>query len=271
MRLKNVPGSQEAIEASSWVVTEPDAWKGRWQDIFPMGEMTESTHEQIGESAHEETGENTYEETGESTHEETGERIHEESENSAHERAAESSRVRMPLHIEIGMGKGSFLIGMAKAHPGVRYLGIEKYSSVLLRAMQKQEEERLPNLCLVRMDAQFITDSFETGEIDRIYLNFSDPWPKDRHAERRLTSGTFLSRYDRILKPGGLLEFKTDNAGLFEWSLESIEGHGWKISSVTRDLHRSSMAEGNIMTEYEEKFSSRGVPICKLIAEKPEI
>jgi tRNA (guanine-N7-)-methyltransferase len=180
----------------------------------------------------------------------------------------ERFRAVQPLHIEIGMGKGSFLTGMAQAHPEVNYLGIEKYSSVLVRAVQKQEALQLPNLCLVRMDAQYIVDCFEPGEVERIYLNFSDPWPKDRHAERRLTSETFLRRYDRILREGGLLEFKTDNMDLFDFSLESVRDHGWEILAVTRDLHHSDMAEGNIMTEYEAKFAARGQKIAKLVARR---
>lgn len=173
---------------------------------------------------------------------------------------------KQPLHVEIGMGKGKFLMQMAALHPENNYLGIEKYSSVLVRAVQKQEEYRLPNLLLIRMDAEEITDVFERGEIDRIYLNFSDPWPKDRHAKRRLTSDRFLARYDIVLKPEGTIAFKTDNTALFDYSLESIAANGWKLLAVTRDLVHSEMAEGNVMTEYEERFVKMGTPICKLIA-----
>ncbi len=173
-----------------------------------------------------------------------------------------------PVHIEIGMGKGKFLTGMAMAHPDVNYIGIEKYSSVLLRAVQKQEELRLPNLRLIRMDAEEITEVFAPGEVDRIYLNFSDPWPKDRHAKRRLTSGTFLARYQKILTRTGRLEFKTDNRSLFEFSLESVEENGWRLIASTNDLHHSELKEGNIMTEYEERFSAMGNPIYKLIADQ---
>ena len=173
-----------------------------------------------------------------------------------------------PVHIEIGMGKGKFLTGMAMAHPDVNYIGIEKYSSVLLRAVQKQEELRLPNLRLIRMDAEEITEGFAPGEVDRIYLNFSDPWPKDRHAKRRLTSGTFLARYQKILTRTGRLEFKTDNRSLFEFSLESVEENGWRLIASTNDLHHSELKEGNIMTEYEERFSAMGNPIYKLIADQ---
>jgi tRNA (guanine-N7-)-methyltransferase len=173
-----------------------------------------------------------------------------------------------PVHIEIGMGKGKFLTGMAMAHPDVNYIGIEKYSSVLLRAVQKQEELRLPNLRLIRMDAEEITEVFAPGEVDRIYLNFSDPWPKDRHAKRRLTSGTFLARYQKILTRTGRLEFKTDNRSLFEFSLESVAESGWRLIASTNDLHHSELKEGNIMTEYEERFSAMGNPIYKLIADQ---
>lgn len=171
-----------------------------------------------------------------------------------------------PLHIEIGMGKGRFLMDMARLHPDVNYIGIEKYSSVLLRAIQKMEEEELPNLRFIRMDAEEITDVFAEGEVDRIYLNFSDPWPKDRHAKRRLPSRQFLARYDQILKKDGRLEFKTDNRPLFDFALEELEPAGWKAEETTFDLHSDArLMEGNVMTEYEERFSSAGNPICKYI------
>ena len=172
----------------------------------------------------------------------------------------------MPLHIEIGMGKGQFIYQMAKLHPEIQYIGIEKYSSVLLRAIQKMEAQALPNLKFIRMDAEEITEVFGEGEVDRIYLNFSDPWPKDRHAKRRLPSRQFLERYDKILKQGGELEFKTDNKGLFEFALEELEPAGWRAAAVSFDLHQDEkMSRGNIMTEYEEKFSAMGNPIYKYI------
>ncbi|WP_434310377.1 tRNA (guanosine(46)-N7)-methyltransferase TrmB [Hominifimenecus sp. rT4P-3] len=173
-----------------------------------------------------------------------------------------------PVHIEIGMGKGKFLTGMAAAHPDINYIGIEKYSSVLLRAVQKQEELRLPNLRLIRMDAEALPEVFDRNEVARIYLNFSDPWPKDRHAKRRLTSGAFLARYHEVLTRIGRLEFKTDNRSLFEFSLESIVENGWRILENTSDLHHSELNDGNIMTEYEERFSALGNPIYKLIADQ---
>ena len=171
-----------------------------------------------------------------------------------------------PIHIEVGMGKGQFLHGMAKENPDINYLGMERYSTVLLRAIQKMETEELPNLYFLCEDAKNITDIFEKDEVDRIYLNFSDPWPKDRHAKRRLPSRQFLERFDKILKPEGKLEFKTDNKGLFEFALEELEPAGWKAEAVTYDLHHDEeMVKGNIMTEYEEKFSSMGNPIYKYI------
>ena len=174
-----------------------------------------------------------------------------------------------PLHIEIGMGKGRFLMDMAKLHPEVNYVGIEKYSSVLLRAIQKMEEEELPNVRFIRMDAEEITNVFGRGEVERIYLNFSDPWPKARHAKRRLTSREFLARYDQILVQDGKVEFKTDNKELFEFSLEEVEEAGWNLEASTFDLHHNEeMVQGNVMTEYEKKFSDMGNPICKLIADR---
>lgn len=173
-----------------------------------------------------------------------------------------------PVYVEIGMGKGRFLMDMARLYPEINFIGIEKYSSVLLRAVQKLEEEELPNVRLIRMDAEDLENVFAQGELDRIYLNFSDPWPKDRHAKRRLTSDRFLAVYDKILQPDGIIEFKTDNQDLFRYSLESIPEAGWQVTSHTFDLHHSDMAEGNVMTEYETKFSAEGKPICKLTARR---
>ena len=171
-----------------------------------------------------------------------------------------------PLFVEIGMGKGRFLMDMARLHPEVNFVGIEKYSSVLLRAIQKMEEDPLANVKFIRMDAEEIGEVFAPGEVDRIYLNFSDPWPKDRHAKRRLESRQFLARYDRILKKDGRIEFKTDNRELFAFALEELEAAGWSADAVTWDLHRDPVLnEGNVMTEYEERFSALGNPICKYI------
>jgi len=171
-----------------------------------------------------------------------------------------------PIQVEIGMGKGKFIHTMAKEHPEINYIGIEKYSSVLLRAIQKMEQEELPNLKFLRMDAEEITKVFAPGEVDRIYLNFSDPWPKERHAKRRLPSREFLARYHVILKQSGRLEFKTDNRELFDFALGELSPAGWCAESITYDLHSDeNLMQGNIMTEYEEKFSSLGNPICKYV------
>ena len=171
-----------------------------------------------------------------------------------------------PIHIEIGMGKGKFIMQLAAENPEVNYVGIEKYSSVLLRAIQKMEVSRLKNLVFIRMDAEYITDVFGPDEVERIYLNFSDPWPKDRHARRRLMSGSFLERYTHILKKEGVIEFKTDNRVLFDYALEEAPQAGWEILKMTYDLHNDEeMMKGNIMTEYEERFSKMGNPICKYV------
>lgn len=171
-----------------------------------------------------------------------------------------------PIRVEIGMGKGQFIHTLAKLNPDINYVGVEKYSTVLLRAVQKMEQEELPNLVFLRMDAEDVDKVFGEGEVDKIYLNFSDPWPKDRHAKRRLPSGAFLARYDKILKKDGRLEFKTDNRDLFDFAVEELEPAGWKADVITYDLHADEkLMEGNVMTEYEEKFSSMGNPICKYI------
>ncbi len=212
MRLRNVPGSREAIAGSPLAMNEPEKFKGRWNEVF---------------------GNNN------------------------------------PVRIEIGMGKGKFITELAQQNPDINYVGIEKYSSVLIRAIEKCEELEVPNLRFIRMEAEYICDVFERGEVDRIYLNFSDPWPKDRHAKRRLTSKQFFERYDVILKKEGVVEFKTDNDLLFEFSLEQVPEAGWKIVSQTWDLHHDEkLVKGNVMTEYESKFSAMGNPIHKLIAER---
>lgn len=210
MRLRNIPGSREAIAASGWCIQEPEKAKGGWNHIFG------NEH---------------------------------------------------PIHIEIGMGKGQFLMQLAKENPQINYIGIEKYSSVLLRALQKLEEDPLENVRFIRMDAEELCQVFGRGEVSRIYLNFSDPWPKDRHAKRRLTSRQFFDRYHEILAADGRVEFKTDNTALFDFSLEEVMAAGWRLDGFTRDLHQDPlMREGNIMTEYEERFSALGNPIHKLMA-----
>lgn len=211
MRLRNVVGSRETIEASPFVIQCPKEWKNRWK-------------EQFGNTN--------------------------------------------PLHIEIGMGKGRFIMDMAKLHPDINYIGIEKYSSVLIRGIQKMEAEEQPlsNLYFIRMDAEEITEVFGAGEVDKIYLNFSDPWPKDRHAKRRLPSREFLNRYREILSKEGNLEFKTDNQDLFTFALKELDPAGWQLDQVTYDLHHDEkMMKDNVMTEYEERFSSKGNLIYKYI------
>lgn len=171
-----------------------------------------------------------------------------------------------PIHIEIGTGKGRFIIQMAQHNPNINYIGIEKYSSVLLRALEKRNEVELANLFFIRFDAVYLTDIFAADEIDKIYLNFSDPWPKDRHAKRRLSSKEFLKRYEQCMKKEGEVIFKTDNRPLFDFSLEEVKLAGWELKEVTFDLHNSEYIAGNIMTEYEEKFVAEGVPINRLVA-----
>ena len=171
-----------------------------------------------------------------------------------------------PIHIEIGMGKGDFILGMSKMYPNINFIGIEMYDSVIVKAVKKVEEEQPKNLRLIRMDARLIEDVF-SKEVDLIYLNFSDPWPKNRNAKRRLTHERFLSRYENIFKNKKTIYMKTDNVDLFTFSIESLSCFGYKLKNVTLDLHNSDF-EGNIMTEYEKKFSSKGVKINRLEAYK---
>lgn len=211
MRLRNIPGAGDVIDASPYVIHEPKSQKGAYKEIFG------NDH---------------------------------------------------PIHVEIGMGKGKFIVQMAKLHPEINYIGMERYSSVLLRALQKLDalEEVPQNLRFMCVDAKELTEFFEKEEIDRIYLNFSDPWPKDRHAKRRLPSKEFLALYDQVLKKEGTLEFKTDNRGLFDFAVNELPLAGWKALEITYDLHADErLNAGNVMTEYEEKFSSKGNPICKYI------
>ncbi|MBU8879782.1 tRNA (guanosine(46)-N7)-methyltransferase TrmB [Bacillus sp. FJAT-29790] len=164
---------------------------------------------------------------------------------------------KQPLHIEIGTGKGRFITGMAKANPDINYIGIELAESVIVTALDLVIEAELSNVKLMNVNANDLRDFFDGGEVDRVYLNFSDPWPKTRHAKRRLTYKSFLSVYEDILVENGEIHFKTDNQGLFESSLMSFSEYGVLLKYVSLDLHNSDF-EGNIMTEYEEKFSKKG-------------
>lgn len=212
MRLRHIPGAEEQIAESPYVIQDPQALRGRWWEIF-------GNHN--------------------------------------------------PIQIEVGMGKGKFLMELAARNPGINYVGIEMYSSVLLKALQKRSQAKeLTNIWFLRIDARNLAEVFGLGEVDKIYLNFSDPWPKDRHAKRRLTSPGFMAVYDRILSDNGVVEFKTDNRELFDYSMEAIPQAGWRIRMHTFDLHHSPYAEGNVMTEYEARFSAEGKPICKLAADR---
>ncbi|MCR5202112.1 MAG: tRNA (guanosine(46)-N7)-methyltransferase TrmB [Lachnospiraceae bacterium] len=237
MRLKNVKGSQEKIEAHVNTIQADDVsgknYKGRWKELFNNDN---------------------------------------------------------PIHIEIGMGKGKFLMDMAEKYPDINFVGIEKFSSVLVRAIEKLEERKSPsensdkncetksdnteacdqvkpfkNIIFLRMDAENILDFFEENEIDKIYLNFSDPWPKVRHAKRRLTSTTFLPKYKIILKPNGLLQFKTDNKDLFDFSVKEVKKFGLKMEELDYDIHKDGPMQDNVMTEYEEKFYNLGNPIMRMV------
>ena len=169
-----------------------------------------------------------------------------------------------PIHIEIGMGKGQFLTQLALRNPDINYIGIEKFSSVLLRASEKLETIELKNVRIINVDALMLNDYFSENEVSRIYLNFSDPWPKNAQAKRRLTSNRFLPIYQNILVNDGEIHFKTDNRLLFEFSLESLNNYGLLLSNISLDLHKSDYPD-NIMTEYEERFSKFG-PIYRLEA-----
>ncbi|GAE34193.1 tRNA (guanine46-N7-)-methyltransferase [Halalkalibacter akibai JCM 9157] len=167
-----------------------------------------------------------------------------------------------PIHVEVGTGKGQFLMGMGMLHPEVNYIGIEKYDSVIITALERAIESEQPNVKFLNEDVTNILDYFDQGEVDRLFINFTDPWPKNKHEKRRLTYKGFLDLYKQILKPTGEIHFKTDNQGLFEYSLESLSGYGMSLHNVSLDLHKSDI-EGNVMTEYEEKFSQKGMRIYR--------
>lgn len=176
--------------------------------------------------------------------------------------------VNAPLYLEIGMGKGRFIIEMAKKHPENNYLGLELQTTVAAMALKKllQEQTALPNLQLICGNGNQLTDFFAADEIAGIFLNFSDPWPKKKQAKRRLTYRTFLQQYQQVMKSTGKIEFKTDNQSLFEFSVISMNNFGMQFDGLWLDLHQSKESETNIMTEYEEKFSKKGQPIYKLTA-----
>ena len=211
MRLRNIPGADEVIASSNYVIHNPEEQRGKWNQVFSNTQ---------------------------------------------------------PIYMEIGMGKGKFITTLATMHPDINYIGVEIYTSVLLRAVQRIEKEQLelPNLKFLCVDAKEMDAFFAKDEIDRIYLNFSDPWPKDRHAKRRLPSRQFLARYEQYLKPNGRIEFKTDNRGLFDFGVSEAQDTGWNFEVLTYDLHNNEeLMHNNVMTEYEEKFSSQGNPIHKYV------
>lgn len=168
-----------------------------------------------------------------------------------------------PIHIEIGCGKGQFMMGLAKHFPDINFIAIEKYDSVLVRCLEKVSQDDIPNLKLVLLDALMLKEVFDKGEVEEIYLNFSDPWPKTRHAKRRLTSYIYLDIYRNILASDGAIIQKTDNRSLFESSLESLSQNDWYLTNISLDLHKTDLF--NITTEYEDKWSPKG-PIYRLEA-----
>ena len=209
MRLKNVKNASKIINESSYMILEPNFYKGKWNVLFKNSN---------------------------------------------------------PISIEIGMGKGDFIIEMAKRNPKINYIGIEMYDSVIVRAVQKLEKENIPNLRLIRMDANNINDVFDK-EVDVIYLNFSDPWPKKRHAKRRLTSHEFLEKYDLVFKKAKTIIQKTDNIYLFAFSVESLSTYGYTLKHVTMDLYNEQWLK-TPASEYEKKFVLNGTKICMLEAYK---
>ena len=178
----------------------------------------------------------------------------------------EHLNVTGPLHVEIGSGRGRFIITMASHHPEAGFVAIERFASVLAQMVRNIPEQGLSNLAVVYMDAHILDECFAPGEIDHIHLNFSDPWSKVRYEKRRLTSRSFLDLYRMVLSEKGELHFKTDNVEFFEYSLESFPKAGWQMENITRDFHAEDWSEGNIMTEYEAKFSGLGHPIHRLTA-----
>lgn len=171
-----------------------------------------------------------------------------------------------PIHMEIGSGKGIFITTLAKNNPQINYIAVEKFPAVLIKLVKKIPENGIKNLAVISVDAEKLEEIFTLGEVSKLYLNFSDPWPKKRHAKRRLTSPEFLKLYKKILNLGSIIEFKTDNRDLFDYSVEEFRNEGYNLTQLTYDLYSSDMIEGNIPTEYEEKFHGLGTPINKLVA-----
>ncbi len=173
------------------------------------------------------------------------------------------------VRIEIGCGKGDFIVGTAIQNPDINFLAIEKVHDVLVMAAEKIKNSGLINVKVCCCDAKELTEYFDEKSIDRIYLNFSDPWPKSRHEKRRLTHRSFLEIYKTILKDDGEIHFKTDNRGLFDFSIEEFKELGWELNKLTYDLHNSEYMENNVMTEYERRFSGLGFSINRVEAKKP--
>lgn len=169
-----------------------------------------------------------------------------------------------PVFVEIGCGKGRFISQNALAYPNINFVGVERETTVIATAARRLTDEQ-KNVFLIPGDVENLGNFFEVGEIKRLYINFCDPWPKKKWAKRRLTYRTFLERYKEIFGESAEIFFKTDNRGLFEFSLNEFCGNDWKLSNISLDLHASDY-EGNIMTEYEEKFSGMGMPIYRLEA-----
>lgn len=172
------------------------------------------------------------------------------------------------LHVELGCGKGDFISQLAQKNPATNYIGIELQQDVIYTAAKKVRELDLKNVRLIVFDINLIDKIFGEREIDRIYINFCDPWPKKRHQKRRLTHEIFLEKYRQLLKPRGEIFFKTDNRGLFDFSLEQFDKLGMEVSQVSFDLHAEDLSQ-NIETEYEKKFSERGEKICRCVAVFP--
>ncbi len=170
-----------------------------------------------------------------------------------------------PVHLEIGCGKGGFVLGMAQLYPDINFIAIERITDILISAAEKIKSAAADNIRLCRFDALGLADFFPEGSIERIYLNFSDPWPKIRHRKRRLTHQSFLELYKKVLAENGSVFMKTDDSGLFEFSVEELRNNGWRLENITYDLHGSGF-ENNIMTEYEKRFSAQGVKIKRLEA-----